>query len=139
MADTSSSTNGAEDGSKQAFVPEKDRPDVRLTLDTPLSELRVRELAAILGSLASKNQFEYGKTSLTDFFNKPDMEVVEEPELFPKGADGIKPPKAEKVEKVENDKSLKEWWETIHGQKYPPGPLRRGIPEWSNLSMPWQV
>ena len=32
--------------SKEPFVPKGDRPEVRINLNTPLDELRVRELSA---------------------------------------------------------------------------------------------
>lgn len=31
--------------SKEPFVPKEDRPEVKITMDTPLSELRVRDLS----------------------------------------------------------------------------------------------
>ena len=37
------------DQPKQPFIPPADRPAVEVNPDTPLSELRVRDLAAILG------------------------------------------------------------------------------------------
>lgn len=82
--------------SKQPFVSREDRPDVRISLDTPLSELRVRELSAILGFMAGKNpNFEVGKTSLKDFFDKPFPEVAKD------WLKEVKSDKFEKYEKVE--------------------------------------
>jgi len=79
--------------SKQPFVSKEDRPEVKISLDTPLSELRVRELSAILGFMASKNpNFEVGKTSLKDFFDKDFPEVAK---------DWLKEIKSEKLEKLE--------------------------------------
>ena len=76
---------------KQPFVPRQDRPEVKLQLDTPLSELRVRDLAAILGLTVGKTPFE-NKSSLKDFFDKP----------FPEEAkDFVKESKGEKLEKNE--------------------------------------
>ncbi len=67
------------EGSKQPFVPQEDRPAVKIDLDTPLSELRVRELGSILGFIAAKNaNFEVGKTSLKDFFDKDFPEVAKD-------------------------------------------------------------
>lgn len=84
------------EGSKQAFVPREDRPAVKIDLDTPLSELRVRELGSILGFIAAKNpNFEVGKTSLKDFFDKDFPEVAKD------WVKEIKPEKLEKIEKVE--------------------------------------
>ena len=78
---------------KQPFVSKADRPEVKISLDTPLNKLRVRELGAILGFLASKNaNFEVGKTSLKDFFDKDFPEVAK---------DWVKDIKSEKFEKIE--------------------------------------
>src|SRR6266496_2758166 len=79
--------------SKEPFVPKGDRPEVRINLNTPLGELRVRELGTILGFMAGKNpNFEVGKTSLKDFFDKDFPEVAK---------DWLKEAKTEKVEKPE--------------------------------------
>jgi hypothetical protein len=92
---------------KEPFVPKEDRPEVRINLDTPVNELRVRELSAILGFLAAKNPFEAGKTSLKDFFDKPFPEVAKDfvkeskPEMFDKPVKFEKPEKFEKDEKAE--------------------------------------
>lgn len=84
------------EGSKQPFVPQEDRPAVKIDLDTPLSELRVRELGSILGFIAAKNaNFEVGKTSLKDFFDKDFPEVAKD------WVKEIKPEKFEKIEKLE--------------------------------------
>jgi hypothetical protein len=66
---------------------------MRINLDTPLGELRVRELSAILGFMTGKNpNFEVGKTSLKDFFDKDFPEVAK---------DWVKELKSEKLEKNE--------------------------------------
>jgi hypothetical protein len=93
--------------SKEPFVSPEDRPEVRINLDTPLSELRVRELSSILGSLIGKNPFEVGKTPLKDFFDKPFPETTKDflkeskPEAFEKPFSFEKPVKFEKFEKGE--------------------------------------
>ena len=79
------------DNPKQPFIPREDRPEVRLQLDTPLSDLRVRDLAAILGLTVGKTPFE-NKSSLKDFFDKPFPEVAK---------DFVKESKGEKLEKNE--------------------------------------
>lgn len=89
---------GQKEGSKQAFVSKEDRPDVKISLDTPLSELHVRELGAILGYMMAKTTFEGDKTSLKDFFDKEFPEVAK---------DWIKDIKPEKLEKLENEKNEK--------------------------------
>lgn len=84
---------------KEPFVSKQDRPEVKITLDTPLTELRVRELGAILGFLADKSEiFDGDKTSLKDFFDKDFPEVAK---------DWIKDIKADKFEKPEKEKNEK--------------------------------
>jgi hypothetical protein len=84
---------GGDQEAKEPFVPAEDRPEVRINLDTPLTELRVRDLSAILGFAASKNpNFEVGKTPIKDFFDKDWPEVAK---------DWVKEIKTEKLEKPE--------------------------------------
>ena len=86
---------------KEPFVPQGDRPEVKIDLDTPLSDLRVRELSAILGFVTGKNaNFEVGKTSLKDFFDKPFPEVAKD------WVKEIKTEKVEKWEKLEKNEKL---------------------------------
>jgi hypothetical protein len=97
----------AGEASKEPFVSAEDRPEVRINLDTPLSELRVRELSSILGSLIGKFPFEVGKTPIKDFFDKPFPEVVKDfikeskPEIVDNPIKFEKPVKFEKYEKGE--------------------------------------
>jgi hypothetical protein len=106
-------SEGAQGESKEPFVPADDRPDVRISLDTPLSDLSVRGLAAILGFMAHKNSnFEVGGGDpLKDFFDKDFPEVAKdwftenkwmkyEKVEYPE-----KPPKQEKHEKLEKRES----------------------------------
>jgi len=87
------SGQGAGEEAREPFVSQEDRPEVRLDPNAPLSELRVRDLAAILGPMAGKNpNFEVGKTGVKDFFDKPSPEVAK---------DWLKEIKTEKVEKPE--------------------------------------
>jgi hypothetical protein len=89
------------DAAKRSFVPKEDRPEVKISLDTPLSELRVRELGSILGLVAAKNpNFEVGKTSLKDFFDKDFPEVAKD------WVKEIKSEKFEKIEKLEKPEKL---------------------------------
>lgn len=107
MADSDKDAKDTNEEPKQPFVSQEDRPEVRINLDTPLNELRVRELSAILGFLVGKNPFEVGKTSLKDFFDKDFPEVAKDwlkeakPELFDKPLKSDKPEKFEKIEKPE--------------------------------------
>jgi hypothetical protein len=101
MARSDRGTQDPNEESKQPFVSREDRPEVRITLDTPLTELRVRELGAILGFLAGKNpNFEVGKTPLKDFFDKPFPEVAKD------WLKEIKSDKLEKIEKLEKNEKL---------------------------------
>ena len=123
---------------KQPFVGSEDRPEVKLDLDMPVNDLRVRDLAAILGHLVGKSPFEVGKTSIKDFFDKPFPEVakdyvkelkpekVEKPEKPEKFEKNEKHEKAEKLEKPEI-KELKHEKIESDGvfdpvQRFPPGP-----------------
>ena len=112
MAKSNRGTQDTNEEAKEPFVSQEDRPEVRINLDTPLSELRVRELSAILGFLVGKNpNFEVGKTPLKDFFDKPFPEVAKDwlkevkPEIFEKNPKFEKPEKPEskevKYEKIE--------------------------------------
>jgi hypothetical protein len=93
----------------------------------PVGELRVRDLAAILGAFAAKSPFEAGKTSLKDFFDKPfpeenkdfikeiKPEKLEKPEIKEfKGEKHEKFEKREKFEKPEIKEAKNEKWE--HGE-----------------------
>ena len=116
MANPSKRTRGPNQAAKQPFVSQADRPEVRLDLDMPINDLRVRDLAAILGLLTGKSPFEVGKTSLKDFFDKDFPEVAkdyvkelkiekiekpEKPEKFEKNEKFEKHEKHEKIEKQE--------------------------------------
>jgi hypothetical protein len=93
--------------SKEPFIGSADRPEVKIDLDTPLSELRVRELSAILGFSTGKNpNFEVGKTSLKDFFDKPWPEVAKD---WAKEIKIEKVEKPEKPEKVEKNEKLEKY------------------------------
>ena len=101
----------ADESRKEPFVPQGDRPEVKLKPDTPLSELRVRDLAAIIGA-ATKSPFEVGKTPLKDFFDKPFPEEAKDfikelkPEKFEKNElKELKGEKLEKHEKIERSRS----------------------------------
>jgi hypothetical protein len=102
----------AKEEPKQPFVSKEDRPEVKINLDTPLSELRVRELSLILGQMIGKNPFEVGKTSLKDFFDKPFPEVVKDfvkeskPENIEKPVKFEKPEKFEKLEKYDKNEKF---------------------------------
>ena len=59
-------------GAKEAFVSEADRPDLRLKSDTPLTELRVRDLAVLLGQIGgTRKEFWDGKDWQKDDFDGP--------------------------------------------------------------------
>lgn len=135
---------GPAQSSKQPFVESKDRPEVRLNLDMPVTELRVRDLAAILGHLIQKSPFEVGKTPIKDFFDKPfpeeakdyikevkpeKFEKPEKPEKFEKNEKFEKHEKFEKSEKQEKPETKELKLEKIEndgvfdpGSRFPPGP-----------------
>lgn len=99
--------------SKEPFVSKEDRPEVQISLDTPLSELRVRDLSSILVSMVGKDPFEAGKTpskTLNDEVGKPQLkdakiEKYEKNEFKDKVEGKDKQDKIEKYEKNEK-------WET---------------------------
>src|SRR5882724_4646523 len=54
---------------RKPFIPQADRPEVRLKSDTPLSNLTVRDLATILGQLGTRKDFWDGKDWQKDDFD----------------------------------------------------------------------
>jgi hypothetical protein len=94
--------NDPEKASKQPFVSQADRPEVKLKSDTPLSELRVRDLATILGQVGGTGKdFWDGKDWQKDDLDgtikdKEIKEVKEVKEVKDKDKD-----KREKLEKPE--------------------------------------
>ncbi len=64
--------NDSDKTPKQAFVAQEDRPEVGIKSDTPLSELRVRDLFSILGQVGgSGKDFWDGKSWQKDDFDGP--------------------------------------------------------------------
>ena len=62
----------AEKTPKESFVSQADRPDVNLKADTPLSELRVRDLASLLAQVGgTRKDFWNGKSWQKDDFDGP--------------------------------------------------------------------
>jgi len=110
MAESKKDAPSTGEGSKQPFVATEDRPAVKIDLDTPLSQLRVRELSAILGFMTGKNPFEVGKTSLKDFFDKDFPEVAKD-YLKDVKSDKFENLKAEKNEKLEQKETKPEKFE----------------------------
>jgi hypothetical protein len=113
------------DEPKKPFVSPEDRPEVKLSADTPIGELRVRDLMTILGTAASgKSPFEVGKTSLKDFFDKDFPEVAK---------DFIKEIKSEKFETKEGkEKESKEKIEKREKFEKPEKPEKPEIKEVKN-------
>ena len=76
------------DESRQAFVSQGDRPEVKLDADTPISQLRVRDLTAILGTMTAKRyEFktlaqEYKKAEFKDFKDNKNEKRELEPVKF---------------------------------------------------------
>ena len=54
---------------KKPFISQADRPEVRLKSETPLSDLRVRDLVTILGQLGTRKDFWDGKDWQKDDFD----------------------------------------------------------------------
>jgi hypothetical protein len=79
---------------KQPFVAQADRPEVRLKSDTPLSELRVRDLFTLLGQIGgSGKDFWDGKDWQKDDFDgvikfKDDKELWKDNKDGKEGKDG---------------------------------------------------
>ena len=108
--------NDNDETSKEPFVSSDDRPEVRPKADTPIRELRVRDLAALLGQLGqTRKDFWDGKDWIKDDFDggglkdkeikeQKDKEKVEKNEKFEKHEKSEKPERKElKVEKTEVD------------------------------------
>lgn len=89
--------------SKEPFIPQADRPDVGLKSDTPVGELRVRDLAALLGQLGpTRKDFWDGKDWAKDDFDGPIVKWKDVKEIKEKEKEKDKEKeKAEKLEKPE--------------------------------------
>jgi hypothetical protein len=62
---------------KQAYVGEEDRPEIAADLDTPVAQLRVRDLMHILARRGFKPHPKFeGHSPLKEFFDKPFPEVL---------------------------------------------------------------
>jgi hypothetical protein len=66
---------------KEPFVSEEDRPAVQIDPNTPVSQLRLRDLAAILGPAATKTK-ENIKIEVKDFKEAPEKFKAEKFEKF---------------------------------------------------------
>ncbi len=107
--------NESDETSKEPFVSQSDRPEVRIKSDTPLSELTVRDLASLLaqvGGGGDNKDFWDGKDWQKDDFDggskwkdKPEKwEIVEKPPKWEKNEKYEKREvKEHKVEKLELD------------------------------------
>ena len=99
---------------KKPFIPQADRPEVRLRSDTPISGLTIRDLVTILGRFGTGKDFWDGKDWQKDDFDGPikwkdvkeskefkdGKEVKEKEKEFKEGKEKreIKELKAEKLE-----------------------------------------
>lgn len=112
MTESSQGGQGASGESREPFVSQGDRPEVQLDIDTPLSELRLRDLRDILwGGMGGKSPF-------TDKSFTADKSPFTEP-----------PPKhfiLEAPPKPFNEKWHKDKPEKIEFE--PPIPVDRGFP-----------
>ena len=122
--------NDNNETSKEPFVSQADRPEVRLKSDTPLTELRVRDLATLLGQLGpTRKDFWDGKDWIKDDFDGPVIKWKEDKEFKDKDKEKEKekPEKLEKREKLEKPehKELKVEKIEVDGvfePSIPPGP-----------------
>jgi hypothetical protein len=92
--------NDSDETPKQPFVSQADRPEVRIKSDTPLSELRVRDLASLLAQVGgTRKDFWDGKDwQKDDFDGGVTVKWWKEKE---KEKEKEKPEKWEKQEKLE--------------------------------------
>jgi hypothetical protein len=110
--------NDDDETSKQPFVSQADRPEVRIKSDTPLSELRVRDLASLLAQVGGTGKdFFDGKDWIKDDFDgeRPkwkDKEKEKEKEKPEKWEKHEKFEKQEKFEKPEAKEAKAEKIET---------------------------
>jgi hypothetical protein len=89
--------------SKHAFVPPEDRPEVKIDPDMPISQLRVRDLAAIFGGVIRPKAH-------TDHL------AMMSPQMMHKVKEHIKVEKLEKLEhkeKFEKLEKIEQWKEKI--------------------------
>jgi hypothetical protein len=105
-------TEDDEKASREPFVGREDRPEVRLDPDKPLSELRVRDLAAIFRLGGTRKDFWDGKSWQKDDFDGGGIKWWKEGKEGKdwKDKDKEKPEKLEKrevkelkLEKLESD------------------------------------
>jgi hypothetical protein len=88
---------------KKAFIAEEERPEVRIDPEVLLTDLRVRDLNAILGQANFKSRL---KDIKIEKIEKP--EKFEKLEKFEKHEKFEKPEKFEKLERIEEVKWLTE-------------------------------
>ena len=123
--------DNTDEAPKQPFVSQGDRPEVRIKSDTPLSELRVRDLASLLARFGGTNKdFWDGKDWQKDDFDggskwkeqkeKEKPEKWEKPEKLEKNEKHEKNEKREKsevkevkVEKLEVDGVFEPPWHVV--------------------------
>ncbi len=124
--------NENEETSKEPFVSQADRPEVRLKSDTPVAELTVRDLATLLGQLGpTRKDFWDGKDWIKDDVDGPGTKwkdkEKEKPEKWEKSEKWEKNEKAEKNEKLEKRevkeaKAEKIETDGVFEPDFPPGP-----------------
>lgn len=92
---------------KEAFIGESERPEVKLDPDAPLTELRVRDLSAIL-NVAKSARAELKNPNWEKYFKLEKNEKFEKFEKF------------EKLEKFEKIEDIKWVWEPPPKFREPP-------------------
>jgi hypothetical protein len=90
---------------KKAFIPEGERPEVRIDPEMSLTDLKVRDLSAILGQIDFKSirkEIKIEKLEKPEKFEKIEKwERIEKPDKFEKFEKIEKPEKFEKIERIE--------------------------------------
>ena len=90
---------------KQPFVSQADRPALRLKSDTPLSELRVRDLATLFGQVGGTGKdFWDGKDWQKDDFDGPNKRWKESKEFKDKENEKDKEKEKEKEKREKSEK-----------------------------------
>jgi hypothetical protein len=121
--------NDDEKNPRKPFVAQGDRPEVRIKLDAPVSELKVRDLAAIL-RLGSQKDFWDGKDWLKDDFDGGIKWWKEKEKDKDKEKEKEKPEKQEKHEKHEKPEIKEVKAEKVESDGvFTPGPYPRPDPQ----------
>lgn len=94
---------------REPFVSRSDRPEVAIKSDTPIGELRVRDLATLLGGLGTGKDFWDGKDWQKDDFDGPGnwKPLVKDLNDSKRWTKELKVEKIEKIERFEIPDQIK--------------------------------